>query len=76
MSAISERMLALQELDLKVRVLEAGAGPAVVLLHGNPDNADEWRLVIERLAARYRCIAIDFPGYGKSLAIRNPARLE
>jgi pimeloyl-ACP methyl ester carboxylesterase len=36
------------------------------MLHGNPDNADEWRPLIERLIPGHRCIAPDFPGYGKS----------
>jgi pimeloyl-ACP methyl ester carboxylesterase len=66
MAAIAERMVVLGELGLKVRVLEAGSGPSVLLLHGNPDNADEWRPVMARLAERHRCIAPDFPGYGKS----------
>ncbi|HET6147865.1 MAG TPA: hypothetical protein VFH68_10065 [Polyangia bacterium] len=35
--------LTLPGAGLRTRVLEAGAGPAVLMLHGNPDNADEWR---------------------------------
>ena len=35
------------------------------MFRGNPDNAGEWTLLIERLAGRYRCIAPDFPGYGE-----------
>jgi haloalkane dehalogenase len=38
----------------------------LLLLHGNPDNADEWQPLIERLADRYSCLAPDFPGYGES----------
>ncbi len=49
---------------VRTRVLDEGAGPAVLLLHGNPDNADEWRGVIDRLASDHRCIAPDLPGYG------------
>jgi pimeloyl-ACP methyl ester carboxylesterase len=63
---IAERHIALPELGVETRVLEAGAGPTVLLLHGNPDNADEWAPVIARLSQRHRCIAPDFPGYGKS----------
>jgi pimeloyl-ACP methyl ester carboxylesterase len=66
MAVIAERMIDLAKPDMKVRVLEAGSGPPVLFLHGNPDNADEWRLVMARLASRHRCIAPDFPGYGKS----------
>jgi pimeloyl-ACP methyl ester carboxylesterase len=60
------RRIALPELGISTRVLVAGTGPVVLMLHGNPDNADEWALLIERLAGRYRCIAPDFPGYGYS----------
>jgi len=53
-------------LGLRTRVIEVGTGPVVLMLHGNPDNADEWRPLMARLGQRYRCIAPDFPGYGKS----------
>lgn len=61
-----ERELSIAGMGIRTRVLEAGRGPAVVLLHGNPDNADEWRPLMARLASAHRCIAPDFPGYGKS----------
>jgi pimeloyl-ACP methyl ester carboxylesterase len=61
-----ERQLTIPALALQVRVLEAGTGPVVLMLHGNPDNADEWRPLMERLAPKFRCIAPDFPGYGES----------
>jgi pimeloyl-ACP methyl ester carboxylesterase len=63
---IEARNIFLSELGISTRVLEAGTGPVVVMLHGNPDNADEWALLMARLADRYRCIAPDFPGYGQS----------
>jgi len=47
-------------------VAEAGEGPPVVLLHGNPDTHAAWGPVVERLAAKHRCIAPDLPGFGKS----------
>ena len=65
-NVIEERRISLPDLGIVTRVLEAGAGPSVLMLHGNPDNADEWAPLIARLGARYRCIAPDFPGYGKS----------
>ncbi|MCA9692446.1 MAG: alpha/beta fold hydrolase [Myxococcales bacterium] len=49
---------------VRTSVIDAGRGPAVLLLHGNPDNADEWQGVIEALAAEHRCVAPDLPGYG------------
>ncbi|MFL5802317.1 MAG: alpha/beta fold hydrolase [Roseiflexaceae bacterium] len=44
----------------------AGAGPPLVLLHGLGDEADTWRHVLPRLAARRRVIAPDLPGFGRS----------
>jgi pimeloyl-ACP methyl ester carboxylesterase len=66
MDDIVEQGLWLEDLGVRTRVLVAGDGPPVVMLHGNPDNADEWRPLISRLAATNRCIAPDFPGYGRS----------
>jgi pimeloyl-ACP methyl ester carboxylesterase len=59
-----ERALNLSN-DVKVRVIDEGTGPIVLLLHGNPDNADEWRPLIRRLRDQFRCIAPDLPGYGR-----------
>jgi haloalkane dehalogenase len=49
-----------------IHVAEWGAGPAVLLLHGNPDSSIMWEGVAERLGQRYRCIAPDLPGFGHS----------
>jgi haloalkane dehalogenase len=49
---------------IRTRVIDQGSGPVVLLLHGNPDNADEWTQLIAILADRHRCIAPDLPGYG------------
>jgi len=65
-SRLPERVVHLPQMGLRTRVIDCGSGPVVLFLHGNPDNADEWRLVIERLRHQFRCIAPDFPGYGKS----------
>lgn len=64
--AIEERRVAIAEMGVATRVLIAGSGPTVLMLHGNPDNADEWAPLMSRLSKRFRCIAPDFPGYGKS----------
>lgn len=48
------------------RLLIAGAGTPVLLLHGNPDCADEWRGVARELGGFGRCIAPDLPGFGES----------
>ena len=43
-----------------------GDGPAIVFLHGNPTSSYLWRHVIERLAGRFRCVAVDLIGMGRS----------
>ena len=49
-------------------VRDVGRGPAVVLLHGTPSPASDWFPLIDALAPRYRVLAPDLPGYGKSAA--------
>jgi pimeloyl-ACP methyl ester carboxylesterase len=50
-----------------VNVVEEGAGPAVVLVHGLPGSAYDWRPTSAALAARgRRAIAYDRVGYGWS----------
>lgn len=50
----------------KVSYEEYGAGPVVVLLHGSPGNAQAWAQVGTRLAARYRVVVPNLPGYGET----------
>ena len=45
---------------------EAGAGPAVVLVHGHPFNRSMWAPQLAALGGRYRVIAPDLRGYGGS----------
>jgi pimeloyl-ACP methyl ester carboxylesterase len=53
--------------DITLSVIDAGEGPAVVLLHGFPDRATLWRPQIDALvAAGYRVIAPDLRGFGDS----------
>jgi pimeloyl-ACP methyl ester carboxylesterase len=51
---------------LNFHVAEAGEGDPVLLLHGWPQHWYCWRLVIPRLAERYRVLAIDLRGFGWS----------
>jgi pimeloyl-ACP methyl ester carboxylesterase len=53
---------------VRLHVIEDGAGPPVVLLHGNAVTAEDWVAsgVMHRLAARHRVLAFDRPGYGYS----------
>jgi len=51
----------------RVRYVEAGAGPAVVLIHGNAGSVDDFDFKSLGLLCRdYRVIAVDRPGHGKS----------
>jgi pimeloyl-ACP methyl ester carboxylesterase len=50
----------------RIHLVDRGEGPAVLFLHGNPDSSDLWRDVIAALEGRYRCLAPDLPGFGRS----------
>jgi len=47
-------------------VVEQGAGPVLVLLHGFPTSSYDYRAMMRLLSGRFRCIAFDLPGYGLS----------
>ena len=47
---------------------EAGCGPGVVCLHSNASASSQWRELMERLAPRFRVLAADSYGAGKSPA--------
>jgi pimeloyl-ACP methyl ester carboxylesterase len=51
---------------IHVNVAVAGAGPAVVLLHGFPHTWRLWSRIIGPLAAHHRVIAPDLRGFGAS----------
>lgn len=54
------------------RVLEAGTGPTVILVHGLGLGADVWSEHVEHLAAHgYRAVAPDLPGFGRSTGPRS-----
>jgi haloalkane dehalogenase len=53
-------------LDSHIAYREAGSGPNVVLLHGNPTSSYIWRNVLPHLADRARCLAPDLIGMGDS----------
>lgn len=51
---------------------EAGAGPALVLLHGGDTDGRMWETLVPRLAERHRVIAVDARGHGASTAPAGP----
>src|SRR5580658_8512630 len=53
--------------NLQIYAEEAGEGrPALVLLHYWGGSRITWSEVIARLSSRFRCIAVDLRGWGKS----------
>jgi pimeloyl-ACP methyl ester carboxylesterase len=47
---------------------DTGAGPAVVLVHSSASGNRQWRALTESLQSRYRLIAVNLFGYGKTSA--------
>lgn len=58
------KMTKLDVLGTGTAVFERGEVPEILFLHGNPDTHHVWSPVIERLAAKHRCIAPDLPPPG------------
>lgn len=52
----------------RVHYVDEGTGPPLLLLHGNPTWSFLYRDVIKGLRDRFRCIAVDYPGFGLSRA--------
>ena len=51
----------------RIHVVEEGAGPLVLLVHGFPESWYSWRHQLPALAdAGYRAVAMDVRGYGRS----------
>jgi 2-hydroxy-6-oxonona-2,4-dienedioate hydrolase len=46
------------------RVLECGAGPPLILMHGTGGHLEAYARNLRALGARYRVIAYDYPGHG------------
>jgi len=49
-------------------VREAGAGEPVVCIHSSASSSAQWRSLIDRLATRFRVLAVDLYGSGRSPA--------
>ena len=52
----------------RVHYVDEGTGPPLLLLHGNPTWSFLYREIIPALRDRFRCIAVDYPGFGLSSA--------
>ena len=49
-----------------VHYVDEGTGPTLLMLHGNPTWSFLFRDVISALSDDFRCVAIDYPGFGLS----------
>lgn len=59
---------------IEMHALVAGAGPALLLLHGFTGSAETWRPFLPELAARWRVIVPDLIGHGRTAAPADAAR--
>ena len=53
----------------RLHYVDQGSGPPLLLLHGNPTWSFLYREIIKGLSDRFRCVAIDLPGFGLSRAV-------
>ena len=49
-----------------VHFMEAGKGPPILFLHGLGGSWRDWSANLPAFAAKYRVMAMDFPGFGES----------
>ena len=50
----------------RIHYVDEGKGRPVVMFHGNPTWSFLYRKVINELKGQFRCIAMDYPGFGLS----------
>ncbi len=65
-AAVSYRTVKVDGLNVFYREAGPADAPVLLLLHGFPTSSQMFRNLIPRLADRYRVIAPDYPGYGRS----------
>lgn len=51
-----------------VHYIDEGEGPVFLALHGNPTWSFLYRHIVHGLKDRFRCVALDYPGFGLSTA--------
>ena len=52
----------------RIHYVDEGVGETILLLHGNPAWSFLYRKIIAGLKDEFRCVALDYPGYGMSSA--------
>jgi 3-oxoadipate enol-lactonase len=61
---------------VRLHYVTAGEGPAFVLIHANPFDHTLFRYQIAKYSTRFRVIAVDLRGYGRSDPITTEYRFE
>lgn len=51
-----------------IHYVDEGTGPTLLMLHGNPTWSFVYRHMIGLLRGHFRCVAVDYPGFGLSVA--------
>jgi haloalkane dehalogenase len=51
---------------IRVHYVDEGAGRPILMCHGNPTWSFLYRKLIGRLQGQFRCVAVDYPGFGLS----------
>jgi pimeloyl-ACP methyl ester carboxylesterase len=51
-----------------IHYVDEGQGETLLFLHGNPSWLFQWRDLMTGLRGSYRCVALDYPGFGMSTA--------
>lgn len=51
---------------IRVHYIDEGAGRPILMCHGNPTWSFLYRNIIMRLKRQFRCVAVDYPGFGLS----------
>ena len=54
-----------------VHYIDEGVGDPILFLHGNPTWSFLYRGLVIRLKKKFRCIALDYPGFGLSVRPEN-----
>jgi haloalkane dehalogenase len=52
----------------RIHYIDEGSGPLLLFLHGNPLWSFQYRHLIAPLRKHFRCVALDYPGFGLSEA--------
>ncbi len=50
----------------RMHYIDEGSGPPILFCHGNPTWSFLYRGIVSRLRSRFRCIAVDYLGFGLS----------